>query len=1038
MAQLALGAAGAAVGFWVGGPVGASIGWSIGAAAGGALFPPKGPHSEGPRITDLRTQISTYGAPIPIVYGRDAPAGCVIWAGETIERKTETEIGGKGGPQATQTEYSYFSSFAISICEGEMDSLTRIWVNGKCFYDVRDEANADAMVASLNFQQFFTWYPGSETQEPDPTMEATLGVGNVPGYRGRCYIVFNECPLALFGNYPVGALQWQFEVTRVGTVTEGLRILETGTLLGRIVYPLSENGGVIRSQEDADETYVTSFEGDSLASEESTEDESQWPDLSLPAAADFTYMVMRAWDGSVVRISEPSTVVSNPLFRFYTEVGGEDGPQMIGTDLLDQTDRVMSSIPCADLRHFLVLTGSGGSATIDKWRLFEWDGNGFSLVSTGSATSAPHFIPGMASHDRNYAGMLESDLTYIWSINALSSPALSLHWINPDTNTLESVDDIVEVSPTFAASYCAIWADDGLAWATFAGQYYRLYTRLPGAGDNTEDLADVVENLCNRCGLDSAELDVSDLVGTTVDGYAVSGVTAGRAAIQHLQRAYWFDSAEIDGQLVFVDRGGAAVVDIPADDLGAGDEVGTELVGSERQDDDQMPTLLNVAYKVAAADYQPGVQTAQRETIPFEQPTNVELPIVLTDLAAKQVADVLLYDAWMSRNRRRFSTNREYSYLTPTDVVTVTDDFATYTVRIEKISAANGVLQFDAVDEDAAIYDPNSEAAAIVPSNPLTVVAATRTVLLDIPILLTPDDGPGFYAAAAGYAAGWPGAKLYMSPDNGGSWSPIASFDQAAVIGTMQNTLGDWPGGNFIDSINLIEVTLLPGGTLESVTVDELLSGSNVCAIGSEANGWEIVQFADASLVTGTTWELSRLLRGRLGTEAKMATHGSTETFVLLQQGKVKRIAAELSSVNSPRLYKGVTLGQLLTFATTKTFTNTAVGLEPYSPVNAAAGGFGGDITITWDRRGRLDNGWLDNIDVPLSEATEAYEIDIYEDDTFTTVVRTLESTTDSVVYEMADQATDFGSPLPSEISIAIYQLSASVGRGFPCFATLS
>ncbi len=43
-------------------------------------------------------------------------------------------------------------------------------------------------------------YLGSETQEPDPLIEAKQGLGYAPGYRGTAYLVFDRLPLADYGN----------------------------------------------------------------------------------------------------------------------------------------------------------------------------------------------------------------------------------------------------------------------------------------------------------------------------------------------------------------------------------------------------------------------------------------------------------------------------------------------------------------------------------------------------------------------------------------------------------------------------------------------------------------------------------------------------------------------------------------------------------------------------------------------------------------------------------------------------------------------
>ena len=94
----------------------------------------------------------------------------------------------------------------------------------------------------------------------------------------------------------------------------------------------------------------------------------------------------------------------------------------------------------------------------------------------------------------------------------------------------------------------------------------------------------------------------------------------------------------------------------------------------------------------------------------------------------------------------------------------------------------------------------------------------------------------------------------------------------------------------------------------------------------------------------------------------------------------------------------------------------------------------GGDLNISWIRRTRYSGEWRDLVDVPLNEASEVYEVDIL--DGAGQVVRTLSSTSASITYTAADQTTDFGAP-QSTLDIAVYQVSAAVGRGFAGRATV-
>ena len=138
---------------------------------------------EGPRLDSLQVQTSRDGAPMARVFGRVRLAGQVIWASHVRETSTESPVGGKGGGP-TQTEFSYTISFAVGLCEGEISGVDRIWANGSPL----ETAGLDMRI-----------YRGTEDQTPDPILTATEG-GNVPAFRGTAYIVFEDFPLADFGN----------------------------------------------------------------------------------------------------------------------------------------------------------------------------------------------------------------------------------------------------------------------------------------------------------------------------------------------------------------------------------------------------------------------------------------------------------------------------------------------------------------------------------------------------------------------------------------------------------------------------------------------------------------------------------------------------------------------------------------------------------------------------------------------------------------------------------------------------------------------
>ena len=144
MATLVLGAVGSAIGgslisgtvlgftgAAIGGFVGSTIGSVVDSWIVSSLTP--GQRIEGARLDNLQITSSTEGAILPRVYGRMRMGGNVVWATDFREEvRTTTQGGGKGGgPSVTTTEYLYYASFAVAICEGPISGIGRIWADGK-------------------------------------------------------------------------------------------------------------------------------------------------------------------------------------------------------------------------------------------------------------------------------------------------------------------------------------------------------------------------------------------------------------------------------------------------------------------------------------------------------------------------------------------------------------------------------------------------------------------------------------------------------------------------------------------------------------------------------------------------------------------------------------------------------------------------------------------------------------------------------------------------------------------------------------------
>ena len=174
------------VGGVLGGPVGAAIGALAGRAVDARLFAPKG--REGPRLTELRVQTSSYGAAIPVLFGSMRVAGTVIWSTDLQERRS-TARAGKGQPSTTR--YSYSASFAVLLSARPVRHVGRVWADGQL---IRGSGAEWKVPATMRL------HLGDEDQAADPLIASAEGLGLTPAHRGCAYVVFEDLALEPFGN----------------------------------------------------------------------------------------------------------------------------------------------------------------------------------------------------------------------------------------------------------------------------------------------------------------------------------------------------------------------------------------------------------------------------------------------------------------------------------------------------------------------------------------------------------------------------------------------------------------------------------------------------------------------------------------------------------------------------------------------------------------------------------------------------------------------------------------------------------------------
>jgi hypothetical protein len=157
-------------------------------------------------------------------------------------------------------------------------------------------------------------------------------------------------------------------------------------------------------------------------------------------------------------------------------------------------------------------------------------------------------------------------------------------------------------------------------------------------------------------------------------------------------------------------------------------------------------------------------------------------------------------------------------------------------------------------------------------------------------------------------------------------------------------------------------------------------------------------------------------------------------TFVLLG-GEITPVPLAAGEIGVPLNWRYGPATRDIAHASYQTATHafTGRGLRPLSPAHVRAARDADDITLTWTRRTRIGGDSWGASQVPLAEDSERYEVDVLSGPA---VVRTLSVTAQSCAYSAAQQTVDFGAP-QSTLSVAVYQISATYGRGTPKFAVV-
>lgn len=1008
---------------------------------------------EGPRLDELDVTTADYGTPIPRFWGMRRFECPIIWAEKLHEVKKKSK--GKSGKYA---DYRYYGTWAVAIADNEIDTVRRIWLDRHLSYDV--SGTGPISIASL-FKNNDTVkltsgrnmriYLGTETQTPDPRMtewcEDRYGPDTCPAYRGVSYIVFEEIPLEKFGNripqisveavhtktniYPIDIASPAFPLQRaqfspdymrlyitdpddtiavwdVPTRTQLLQFASTNqaapAVSDHVLYGDSSVTGLLEIGLDGGETVLTTNFDVFI---ENTE---------VFYVGGFICMKALAGGATLYYSGDATTGMIATLRSFNVNHYFED---------LDGNGWAVGEVPglnkvgfalMPDGPEYLVDTTTTGGA----WAMCNEDGkfltyqNGkLFVVDPDTWTSA---TPVSAS-----VGVTGAELPF-----RNIQPATRSIWLHASEYKTSDASLIRTVTPgswDSSANGSIIYdpVNHALITGVTGGIGWLFLDRVGNAGVSLRTIVDDVSDWCGLSGQDTTALT------QTIEGYSVTQ-GAGKDMIAPLLDIHDVDPRPHDFQVQFVNRGGTPSLTITTSELVR--EGNDSRYTLPRKLDTDLPRKMTLSFADVGHDQQPNTIIAQRplDSVDTVREERIDLESYASNPEdAQKFGDRYIRRKWFGRQEYNFALTAQRLALEPADLAILVLDGITTKARLTKITnAANGRLNTEWERDDPAVHVLGPGTGASMDGRDAEVIyipGPTKGFVKDIPLLSDADNAanPLLYYAAGPYLAAqsWPGAYFMEGVDYDTDWNSVDSAS-GATWGYSTDALGEadpwlWDRGNTVNVSGYLDLTSCTEADIEA---DPDL---NLALLGDE-----LINFTTATLELDGSYTLSGFKRGRRGTEWATDSHAVNDEFVLASD----LIDQEegLSEVGTMLHFKAQTLAREIDGGAPIDIAYTGATLKPYAPARLDTYYDGTDLQCTIIRRTRVGGAWTGGSTIPLSEASEAYEIDVYNGATLKRTITV--SGVNTFTYTSA-MATADGITLPTRPTFQVYQMSDAVGRGF-------
>lgn len=465
-------------------------------------------------------------------------------------------------------------------------------------------------------------------------------------------------------------------------------------------------------------------------------------------------------------------------------------------------------------------------------------------------------------------------------------------------------------------------------------------------------LTDILHNLLQRAGINKINIDNN--IPYSIDGLVISQQSSARNLLQKLQNAYFFHIRTNNEFIECLAQNENIQCKVGyADLINLNKEKVLSISNTKPL---ELPTAINVNFIDKFKNYETASYCANRNcNFDVNIQNSINLPIVMDEIMAKRIAEMILYNSWLQREKYTFYLPMHYNFIKLCDNLILTANNKDYKITItEKTIGNNGILKFTATNSCYIKPHQNSLLPHLKEEKHIQDEDFWLEAL-DIPYITNEHTKAGVYVCATTLGLNWHPISVTLNNDI----SHVIT--NRACMGKISNKITAYNSFS-IDYNNHLIVNMIHG-ELRTIDEAEFDNGGNLAVLGNE-----IIQFKYAEKITDGQYKISHLRRGLNNTKPEAYNKG--ERFIILNDA--------LEFIELPTENIGNTLQLKSSINNVDTidcgeFEFKANNTKPYAPCNIK---LSNDI-LTWIRCDKLHNGFNNYVDIGNSEGELKFLVNI-------------------------------------------------------------